>query len=110
MTLVVGVVEGAEASRGLSLAAGEGTSPRVGGIELAEELGEHLGKVLIVVDMREELAVGRAVVVPVHAMQLDVVELLLDLLPAVIEDVATLLGWAVLEVSGELDVLQRAVL
>ena len=60
--------------------------------------------------MREELTVGLTVVVPIDAMQIDVVELLLDLLPTVIEDIATLLGGAVLEVSGELDVLQRAVL
>ena len=56
--------------------------------------------------MGEELAVGLAVVVPVDTMEVDVIELLLDLLPCVVEDILTLCCGTVLKLSSEADRLE----
>ena len=56
--------------------------------------------------MREELAVGLAVVVPVDPMEVDVIELLLDLLPCVVEDILTLSCGTMLKLSSEADRLE----
>ena len=82
------------------------TSTRVRSIQLTEELAQHLAEVLIIINVGEELAVGLTVVVPVDTMEVDVIELLLDLLPSVIEDILTLCCRTVLKLSCEADRLE----
>ena len=57
-------------------------------VHLAEHLAQHLGEIVVVVDVRQEFLVGRVVVVPVDVLQVREDELLLELPPAVVEDVA----------------------
>ena len=79
------------------------------GIELTEELAEELCEVLIIIDIGEEATIGGAVVIPVYPMKLLVVELILDLLPSVVEDIGTLLGRSVVELRRVADGLHRPV-
>ena len=75
-------------------------------IQLTEELAQHFSEVLIIINVREELAVGLTVVVPIDTMEVDVIELLLDLLPCVVEDILTLCCGTVLKFSSEADRLE----
>ena len=79
------------------------------GVQLTEELAEELCEVLIIIDIGEEAAVGRAVVIPVHTMELLIVELILDLLPSMVKDIGTLLSWAVVKLSRVADRLHRPI-
>ena len=77
-------------------------------VEFAEELGEHFLEVEVVVDVREELGVCGLVACPVYAVDLRVVELLLHLLPDVVEDVFPFLRRSVFEFAAEGDAFPRA--
>ena len=82
---------------------------RMRGVQLAQHLGEHLREVVIVVYVGQEAGIDTAVVVPVHTVQVDVVELVLDLTPYVVEDIVALLVGAVVLKSLEADALGLAV-
>ena len=75
-------------------------------IQLTEEFAEHFTEVLIIGDIGEELTISRAVIVPVDAVEIDIVELLLDLLPSMVEDISTFGSWAMLKLSCEADGLE----
>ena len=70
-------------------------------VQLAQQFGQHLLEVVVVVDVRQVTFVGLAIAFPVDAMQVGVIELVLHLAPGVVEDVGTLLGRAVAEVGGK---------
>ena len=107
VTLVVVVEEHAEGCRrqGRTIRIVTGTGMRA--IELAEHLREHVAEVVVVVDIRQELRIGLLVSCPVDAMQLRIIELILDLLPDMVEDIRTLRIRTVVEVGLEADGLLR---
>ena len=74
-------------------------------VQLAKHFAQHLLEVEIVVDVRQELLIGFAVTFPVNTMNLRVVELVFHLSPYVVEEILALLGWLIVEVSLEADVL-----
>ena len=74
-------------------------------VQLAQHFAQHLLEVEIVVDVRQELLIGLAVTFPVNTMNLRVVELVFHLSPYVVEEILALLGWLIVEVSLEADVL-----
>ena len=82
--------------------------PSVRGVQLAQHLAQHVAEVVFVVDVGQELAVHLAVGLPVHAVQLGVVELVLHLLPDVVEQVLPLLVGTVVERCLEAHVLALA--
>ena len=100
------IVEGTKVTRLLSPTLRMDTSSRMRSIQLSEELAQHFSEVLIIINVREELAVGLTVVVPVDPMEVDVIELLLDLLPCVVEDILTLSCGTMLKLSSEADRLE----
>ena len=85
---------------------GVNTCTSVRSIQLTEEFAEHFTEVLIVGDIGEELTISRAVVVPVNTVKIDVVELLLDLLPSMVEDISTFGCWAMLKLGCEANGLE----
>ena len=108
VALVVGVEEEAQAGRlqcgAVRIVAGTG----VRAVELAQHLAQHVAEVVVVVDMGQEALVGRAIALPVDAVDVGVVELVLDLSPDVVEQILTLLVGLPVEGSLEADGLLLA--
>ena len=73
----------------------------VGSVEFSKHFGEHVGEVEVIVDVGELGGIIVVVVLPVNAVEGRVVEFLLYLLPAVLEDILALRLGLELVVSGE---------
>ena len=101
VALVALVVEGAESGRLLRSACAAVAGSRMRGIELAEHFAEHLGHVVVVGDVGQELAVIVSVVLPVAAVHVRAVEAVLHRLDHVLEDVLPLLGGGIVNGGGE---------
>ena len=56
-------------------------------VQFAQPFAQHFGEIIIVIDMRQELAVGLRQGIPVHAVHVHVVEACLFLAVDVVEDV-----------------------
>ena len=67
------------------------------GIELSEHLRHHLGKVEVIVYVRQELLVCLAVAFPVNTVQVLVVELVFHLSPSVVKEILPLFVWLVVK-------------
>ena len=78
-------------------------------VEFAQHLGKHILEVLSVGDVWQELHIVVVHCLPVQAVDILVIELLVNLLPGVLENVFALLAGPVLEFSGEGDVLSLAI-
>ena len=59
----------------------------MGHVQLTEDFAEEFGEVIIVIDVREELAIGSSHLVPLHAVHTGVVEAFGFLLADVVEHV-----------------------
>ena len=71
----------------------------MGAIQLAEELTAEFGEVVVVIDEGQDLTIAVGVALPVHAMEISVVELILHLPNHMVVDVCPLLSWGVLKAS-----------
>ena len=78
-------------------------------VKFAKHLAEHLGKVEVVVDIWQESLVGLALGLPIHSMQIYIIELVLHLTPNMVEEILPLLVWLHIEPCLEVDVLSGAV-
>ena len=70
-------------------------------VKFAEQFGEHLLEVEVVVDMREELRICLLVSLPVDSMYFRLIEFLAYLLPDMVEYIFALLGRLVFELAAE---------
>ena len=80
----------------------------MGTVEFAEHLGKEILEIEIVVDVIQECLIVVVIILPVGAMQVLNIELLLDLLPYMLEHIPPLFCRSVLEITGETDGLRIA--
>ena len=79
------------------------------GIQFAKHLTEHLGKVEVVVDIWQESLVCLALCLPIHSMQIDIIELVLNLSPDVVEEILALLVRLHIKPCLKVDILGRTI-
>ena len=79
-------------------------------VQFTQHFAHQFLEVVVVVDARQESAVSVTVAFPVDAMNVFLVELVLHLLPSMVEDVFPFLGRLVVEDGFETDRLALAVL
>ena len=78
-------------------------------VEFAQHLGKKVLEILSVGDVRQELHIVVVHSLPVQTVDVLVIELLVNLLPGMLEDIFTLLGGPILEFSGKADALPLSV-
>ncbi len=109
VALVILIEERSERSRRLCRTVGIITCACMRSVQFAEHLRQHLRKIVVVVDMVKEAAVGFMVSFPVHTMDFRIIELVVDLTPCVIEYILTFHSRTIVEVGLESDILGLAV-
>ena len=106
---LIGIVQEEAKSSGLEARTrGAVAGTRVGTVQFAQHLAQHVAEIVVVIDVGQEALVILAVAFPVHAMDVLDVEFVLDLLPDVVEDVLAFLIGTVVEVGLKADGLGLA--
>ena len=80
----------------------------MGTVQFAEHFGKKVLEIEIVVYVLQECRIVVVIILPVCAVQILNIELLLDLLPYMLEHIPPLFCRSVLEITGETDGLRIA--